>query len=139
MKRSLILLAAAGLLASPALALAGKTDNLFTVEAKATPDKLAPRAKGTAVIEIKVKPAGHISDEAPFKGTLTAKNAQVAKDKIVKADAVYKDRGATVTLPFTAGADKGEAVIEASLKFYICSEEICEPHENKVKIPLTVQ
>jgi hypothetical protein len=132
-------LLAASLALGPVSAWAGKTDNLFTLESKATPDKLAPGAKGSVAIEIKVKPEGHISDEAPFKATLAAKNLQLAKDKLAKSDAVYKDRGATVSLPFTAGAEKGAASVDASLTFFICSKEICERHERKLSIPVTVQ
>jgi len=139
MKRASSILVALGLALGPTCALAGKTDNLFTIESIAAPDKLAPGAKGSAQFVIKVKPEGHISDEAPLKGTLTAKNAQLEKDKIVKADAVYKDGGASMSVPFTAGAEKGAASIEANLTFFICSKEICERHERKLVVPVTVQ
>lgn len=140
MKRSLSLIAAiAGLLAAACEAKAGgRTDHLFTVETK-SPGTVAAGGKATAEIQIKVKPEGHISEEAPLKVKLAPKNAQVAKDKLAKSDATYKDGGASVPVPFTAGADKGAASIDADVSFYICAKEICEKHDRKVSIPVTVQ
>jgi hypothetical protein len=116
---------------------AGKTDGLFTVEPKG-PGKVAVGEKGTAQIEIKVKPEGHISDEAPLKAKVSGRNVQPAKEKLAKSDAVYKDGGATLALPFTATA-KGAGSLDADLSFYMCSKDICERHERKVSIPVTVQ
>jgi ABC-type uncharacterized transport system YnjBCD substrate-binding protein len=118
--------------------LAGKTDGMFTVEAKASPDKLAAAAKGTVEIVVKVNPEGHISNEAPLKVSLAVKNVQIAKEKYTKADAVYKDGGAALSVPFTAG-EKGAATVDAEMTFFICSKEICEKHEKKLSIPVTVQ
>lgn len=115
----------------------GKTDGLFTVESK-SPGKVASGEKATAEIQIKVKPEAHISDEAPFKAKVSGRNVTPAKDKLGKSDAVYKDGGATVALPFTA-TDKGAGSVEADLSFYMCSKEICEKQERKVSIPVTVQ
>lgn len=136
MKRLCSTVSVALVLLVSACALAGKTDGLFTVEPKPATAKAGE--KGTAEIVFKVKPEGHISNEAPLKVTLTATNATLAKDKLTKSDAVYKDGGATVPVAFTAGT-KGEASIEASLVFFMCSKDICERHERKVTVPVTVQ
>ncbi|MBI5546433.1 MAG: hypothetical protein HY901_21330 [Deltaproteobacteria bacterium] len=136
MKRVLSSLTAAGILLAAACAQAGKTDNLFTVETKSVPVKAGE--KGKAEVQIKVKPEGHISNEAPFKATVTGKNVKLEKDKLAKPDAVYKDGGASAAIPFTAG-EKGEGTVEADLTFFMCSKEICERHQRKVSIPVTVQ
>lgn len=138
MKSTLSVMVAMAVLLGVSCARAGgKTDNLFTVEAKG-PEKVASGQKGSAEIQIKVKPDGHISNEAPFKAKVAGKNVQVTKDKLAKSDAVYKDGGASVSLPFTA-TEKGTGSIEADLSFYMCSKEICEKQERKVSIPVTVQ
>ncbi|MGC4116590.1 MAG: hypothetical protein QM765_18865 [Myxococcales bacterium] len=138
MKSALSVVVAVGVLLSAACARAGgKTDGLFTVETK-SPGKVAAGEKGTAEIQIKVKPDGHISDEAPLKAKVSGKNVQPAKDKLAKSDAVYKDGGATLPLPFTA-TEKGAGSLDADLSFYMCSKEIREKHERKVTIPVTVQ
>ncbi len=136
MKRFLTCLSAAAVLLTAACAVAGKTDNLFTVDAPAVTAKAGEKAR--AQIVIKVKPEGHISNEAPLKATLTAKNATLEKEKLAKADATYKDGGAVLPVDFTAGT-KGEGSLEANLVFFMCSKEICERHERKLTLPVTVQ
>ncbi|HEY3449130.1 MAG TPA: hypothetical protein VGK67_22425 [Myxococcales bacterium] len=125
------------LLGSACARAGGKTDGLFTVESKG-PGKVATGEKGTAEIQIKVKPDGHISDEAPLKAKVAGKNVQPSKEKLSKSDATYKDGGATLAVPFTA-TEKGAGSLDADLSFYMCSKEICEKQERKVSIPVTVQ
>ena len=138
MKNLLSVVVAASVVLGAACAQAGgKTDNLFSLETKG-PGKVAAGEKGSAEIVIKVKPEGHISDEAPLKAKVAGKNVQVAKEKLAKSDAVYKDGGASLALPFTA-TEKGDGTIDADLSFYMCSKEICEKQERKVSIAVTVQ
>ena len=115
----------------------GRTDHLFSVETQG-PGKVAAGQKGTAEIQIKVKPDGHISEEAPLKAQVAGKNLHPGKDKLAKSDAVYKDGGATLSVPFTA-TQKGEGALQADVTFYMCSKDICEKQERKVSIPVTVQ
>jgi len=139
MKSTLSMAVVAGSLLAAGCAYAGgKTDGLFTVETQG-PGKVAVGAKGSAAIVIKVKqPEAHISDEAPLKAKVSGKNVQVAKEKLAKSDAVYKDGGASLEVPFT-GSEKGSGAVEAELTFYVCAKEICERQERKVSIPVTVQ
>lgn len=138
MRRFLSILVATAMCLAGSAALAGKTDAMFTVEGKATPAALAPGQKGTAELAIRVKKGAHISDEAPFKGTLVSKGVTVEKDTLAKSDGTYEGGSATFRVPFTAGSEKGAASIDGTLAFYICSQTLCEAQKRAIRIPVTV-
>ncbi len=115
---------------------------LYELSTQGSSQKVKSGAKGTFVVEIRNKRGSHISDEAPLKFELTAKNAKLEKEKLTIADAVGKKVPGGLTdprfeVPFTAEA-AGSGAVDAKLTFFVCTEKICARQQKTLSVPIEV-
>lgn len=117
----------------------GKSEGLYTLEGKATPEALAEGDKGSLQIEIKGQKGAYISEEAPVRVKLSGRNVKVEKASLSRKD-VQPGSGKSprFEVPFVAEA-KGEGAVEADMVFFVCTETLCERQAKKITIPVTVK
>ena len=117
--------------------------NLYDLDTAGSSQKVKVGEKGKLVIEIRAKNGAHISDEAPLKIELKGTGATPEKDKLVYKDSVgQKHNGAEYPdprfeVPFTAPT-AGKASIEAKMKFFVCTEKVCQPQQKTITLPVDV-
>lgn len=110
---------------------------LYEVALEATP-KVSKGAQGKVVARITPKAGAHVSEEAPASLALsTSAGLSVAKAKSGKADLKFSGPAASFEVPFTASAS-GAASIDATLRFYICTDTACTQQERKASLAVTV-
>jgi hypothetical protein len=110
---------------------------LYDVALEATP-KVAKGAQGRVVARITPKSGAHVSEEAPASLTLSASTGlAVSKARSGKGDLKFSGPAASFEVPFTASAS-GSGTIDATLKFYICTDTACTQQERKASLAVTV-
>jgi hypothetical protein len=119
-------------------AVAQKTDSFYSIQTSASPSELRAGESGSVRIKIKMSGGAYISSEAPLKATLSARNLQVGKAKLGRADAEHQVDGPLFTVPVT-GEATGPASLEADLVFFVCTEKLCERQTKKVNVSITVK
>lgn len=137
--RTAVIAIAAGVLAA-ALApevRANEAEKHYSIETQALP-AVAPGAQGKAEIKIKMKAPAYISNEAPFKVALSAKNLKLEKQKLGRDDAEHLEDGPVIRVPFTAG-EAGKAELQADMTFFVCTKTLCERQKKTVTIPVEVK
>jgi hypothetical protein len=116
-------------------AMAQEPASLYDVVLEASPT-VAKGAQGKVVARITPKAGAHVSEEAPSSLALTASaGLSVAKAKSGKADLKLTGKVAAFEVPFTASAS---GAIDATLRFYICTDTACTQQERKASLPVTV-
>jgi hypothetical protein len=117
---------------------AAEPSALYDLKLEATP-KVDKGGKGAVRARIFPRAGAHLSDEAPVTLTLSAPpSLGLAKKTATKADVSYAGGGGSLELPFEA-LESGKAVIEAKLKFYICTDKTCAQQERTASLPVTVR
>ncbi len=95
--------------------------------------------KGTLVLAIVPVGKVHVHPQAPLKIVLASKELALSKDKLGHADAVDpKAEGPRFEVPFTARA-AGRTAIDATVDFFICSDEWCVKQTRDVAVPVQVK
>jgi hypothetical protein len=125
------------------LAQAPDVGGMYDVDTGGTSQKVKAGDKGQVVIEIRTKTGAHISNEAPLKIELKGTGATLEKDKLVYKDSVGQKRNGAeypdprFEVPFSAPA-AGKASIEAKMKFFVCTEKVCQPQQKTITLPIDV-
>ncbi len=127
-----------------AAALAGEPDvtSLYDVKTEGSSTTLKSGEKGKVVISIKAKNGAHVSDEAPLRIELSAKDAKLDKDKLTLADSLEK-KSDKVQYPdprfeVAFAPTGGKASVEAKMTFFICTEKVCARQTKTLNFPVTV-
>jgi hypothetical protein len=109
------------------------------------PKSLKAGERGKVVIEIKAKNGAHVSDEAPLRIDLTAKELSLEKEKLTLADSLTKKAAGSVVFPDPkfevglTGAAAGNGIVEAKMVFFICTEKVCARQSKTLSFPVTIQ
>jgi hypothetical protein len=125
------------------LAQAPDVTSLYDLDTAGTSQKVKAGEKGKLVIEIRAKSGAHISNEAPLKIELKGTGATPEKDKLVYQDSIGQKRNGAeypdprFEVPFTAPS-AGKASIEAKMKFFVCTEKVCQPQQKTITLPVDV-
>lgn len=138
--RSMILCSA--LVAATALAGDPDVTSLYDVKTDGSSTAVKSGEKGKLVISITAKNGAHVSDEAPLRIELSAKDAKLDKEKLTLADSLEK-KSDKVQYPdprFEVGftPSGGKASVEAKMTFFICTEKVCARQTKTVTLPVTV-
>ena len=141
MLRSIRFLAVAGFILSIAPVARAETSvdpsSLYEVSFGAS-ERVTKGEKGRVTVRIQPKAGAHVSAEAPASLTLVANQGlTVAREKSGKADLKFTGDIASFEVPFTASAS-GKATIDASLRFYICTEQACTQQDRKASLTVAV-
>jgi hypothetical protein len=127
-----------------AVAVAGEPDvtSLYDVKTDGSSSTLKAGEKGKIVISINAKNGAHVSDEAPLRIELSAKDAKLEKEKLTLADSLEK-KSDKVQYPdprFEVGFQPSGAKssIEAKMTFFICTEKVCARQTKTLSFPVTV-
>jgi len=127
-----------------ASAAAGDPDvtSLYDVKTDGSSATLKSGEKGKIVIAINTKNGAHVSDEAPLRIELSAKDAKLEKEKLTLADSLEK-KSDKVQYPdprFEVGFQPSgaKASIEAKMTFFICTEKVCARQTKTLSFPVTV-
>ena len=110
--------------------------SLYELSAAGTPARVKAGGKGTFTLEIRPRGEAHVSEEAPLKVELTGKNVKLARDKLVRADAV-SPRSPRFEVPFT-GESAGAGSVEVKATFFICTENLCARQQKVLSVPVAV-
>jgi hypothetical protein len=110
---------------------------LYDLRFEATP-QLEQGAAGVVTVRIAPRKGAHLSDEAPLKLSLSAPELTFSKAKATRDDLRMDGTIGTLEVPFTAVAP-GKTVIEAKLKFYICTEQTCAQQERAASLSVLVR
>jgi hypothetical protein len=103
------------------------------------PAKVAKGAQGKVTVHINPKGGAEIHKEAPISLALVASDGlTLAKSKFGRGEVKMAGNDASFEIPFTAAAP-GKSSIEATLRFYICTDKTCAQQERKASLPVTVQ
>lgn len=120
------------------------TASLYEVSTEGTSTSVKAGEKGKVVIAIHTKNGAHVSDEAPLRIELSAKNSKLDKEKVTLADSLTKKTADEKNTPdprfevgFSAGA-KGKTTVEARMTFFICSETLCSRQIKNLTLPVEV-
>lgn len=117
---------------------------LYELRTEGTSTSLKPGEPGRFVLSIRPKGDAHISDEAPLKVALGGKNLTWAKATLTRADAKPSPKQEppappTFEVPFQAGTTPGQAVVEANVTFFLCTQDVCARQQRAVSVPVTLQ
>lgn len=110
---------------------------LYDLTVTATP-KVKAGEGGRVELKIVPKAGAEIHKEAPISLSLATKGVVAPKAKVGREELVMKGADAAFDVPFKADAP-GAAQIEATLKFYICTEKMCAAQERKATLPVLVE
>jgi hypothetical protein len=134
--RSALVVAVLVVLASASAAaddLAGRYDVVLEATAR-----VARGASGKVTARITPKGGAHISEEAPSSLVLTpSEQLNVSRPRSGKGDLKFTGKVASFEVPFTAVA-AGRGTIDATLRFYICTDTACTQQERKASLSVTV-
>ena len=117
--------------------------SMYEVTTQGSTPKLKVGEQGKFVLEIVSKTGAHISDEAPLKVDLKATGVKVEKEKLTNKDSTGSKRDGAeypnphFEVPITASV-AGKAVVEAKLKFFVCTDKSCTPQTKTVSVPVDV-
>jgi hypothetical protein len=118
---------------------------LYDVSSEGTSKELKANERGKVVISITAKEGAHVSDEAPLRIELSAKQATLEKQKLTLADSLTKKVEGARSYPnprfevaFTPEG-KGSASVEAKMTFFICTESQCARQQKTLTLPVTVK
>lgn len=129
-------------LASVALAADPDVTSLYDVKTDGSSSTVKSGEKGKIVISINAKNGAHVSDEAPLRIELSAKDAKLDKEKITLADSLEK-KSDKVQYPdprFEVGFQPtgAKAAIEAKMTFFICTDKVCARQTKTLSFPVNV-
>lgn len=101
-------------------------------------ERVTKGEKGRVTVRIQPKSGAHVSAEAPASLTLVSgPGLSIAREKSGKADLKFAGDNASFEVPFTASAS-GKSTIDASLRFYICTEQACTQQDRKASLTVAV-
>ena len=129
------------LLATACFAQAPDVAGMYEVSTDGSSQKVKAGEKGKLVISFKTKDGSHISNDAPMKIELSAKDAKVEKEKLTLADSVAKKEAGKeyvdprFEVPFTVAA-AGKASLEAKMTFFICTDKVCARQQKTLSLPV---
>jgi hypothetical protein len=129
-----MLLLALTLLASPPPDVSGT----YRLEAP-TAVKVKKGAAATVHIEVVPRSDAHVSPDAPISLSVhsSGPGVAVAKEKLVRADAkMTAQNGVSFDVPLTATSSEA---MKASLRFFICTEKLCESQRREIDFPVQVE
>lgn len=131
-----------GVLGALSLVPAARADDdaakLYDLDMQA-PAKVAKGAQGTVTVKITPHKGAEIHKEAPVSLSLAAsEQLALSKAKLGRGEMKLDGGNASFAVPFTAVA-AGKTSIEATLRFYICTDKTCAQQERKASLPVTVQ
>ncbi|MBS2024728.1 MAG: hypothetical protein JST92_20195 [Deltaproteobacteria bacterium] len=121
--------------ANPAQEAAAKA---YALEAPVETLRLHKGTPGSAHIAIVPKGDAHVDPHAPVTLTVTAgPNVELPKASFNKTDAKYENSGLQLDVPIQA-KNTGTETVQATLKFFICTANLCEPQKKTVTIAVNV-
>ncbi len=111
---------------------------LASVAAWAVPGEVAPGEGARIVLEIRFASGAHLSEDAPLSVEIEARNLAVARRVLTRADASVADGTTRLEVPARALAS-GNALAEARLVYYVCTDEQCTRQTSTARVPLVVR
>ena len=103
------------------------------------PSKVAKGESGSVTVHITPKGAADIDKEAPIKLSLKPPSyVDMSKTELGRKEVKMNGNNASFDVPFTA-REAGKGSIEATVSFYICTDQICAHQERKASLPVAVR
>lgn len=114
-------------------------DPSFTLRLKPAGEYTAGQL-GTLVLDLEPHAPYHVNQEFPMEVSLKAPaGVTLPKSQLQKGDAAeFGESKARFDVPFTP-ADKGEFLIEAHVRFAVCTPETCVPDERDLALSVAVK
>lgn len=132
----------AALVATPCLA-QEDVSGLYELSSSVSAAKVKVGEKTQWVIEIKVKPSAHVSNEAPLKIEVSSKGMTPDKTKLTLADSTAKKKPGQeyveprFEIPFKAD-QPGKTTVDAKMTFFICTDKVCARQQKELSVPVEV-
>lgn len=116
------------------------TKDDYELDTSGTDGKLKAGSEGKFSLVVKPKNGKKVHPDAPFEVTFKdPKNVRPAKNKLGRADVVDKAAKAPEVQTKLKADKAGDATLEASVSFFLCTDAWCQRMTDRVSVAITVE
>ncbi len=116
------------------------TKDDYELDTTGTDAKIKVGADGKFSLVVKPKNGKKVHPDAPFEVTFKEpKGVRPAKNKLGRADVVDKASKSPEVQTKLKGDKAGDATLEASVSFFLCTDAWCQRMTDRVSVAITVE
>jgi hypothetical protein len=116
------------------------TKDDYELDTSGTDTKIKAGADGKFSLVVKPKNGKKVHPDAPFEVTFKdPKGVRPAKNKLGRADVVDKAAKAPEVQTKLKGDKAGDATLEASVSFFLCTDAWCQRMTDRVSVAITIE